>query len=47
MIKWLKEAQGHEYTAKLQQMFNDIRVSEDTNRDFQAYLQNRYCLVGR
>jgi len=39
MIAKLKQACGFEYTAKLQRMFQDIRVSKDLNEDFKRHLK--------
>jgi len=41
MISQLKDLCGFEYTAKLQRMFNDVRVSADLTRTFTTSLETR------
>ena len=38
MISQLKDKCGFEYTAKLQRMFNDVRISNDINKAFTTSL---------
>lgn len=40
MISKLKEACGHEYTNKLQRMFQDMQISKDLNTSFKEAEQN-------
>ena len=42
----LKAAGGHEYTMKLQRMFNDTGTSRELNTKFKAHLRNSNTKLG-